>query len=42
MTWIMSPLLLETTPEVIDEVRCCVHETQEEETCYGTGSILQS
>ena len=36
----MWPLLLETTPEVIDEVRCCVHETQEKENGYGAGSVL--
>jgi len=33
-------LLLATTPEADYEVRCCVHETQEKETCYGTGSVL--
>jgi len=35
-------LSLATTPEDDYEVRCCVHETKEEETCYGTSSVLQS
>lgn len=38
----MSSPLLVITPEVNYEVRCSVHDAQEEETCYGTSSILQS